>query len=367
MTYKSEEQRDHMTISVFAEHLAHRLGADKKKKNWIIRNLWQYYERILWWNLPSTHNWMLGSTQKITYMEDHIGFHSVTGFVYLARLLVTYPGFQQYLTKYVREAYDKYEDKARKEEKEDMDGPEETDTSYTSASPAADDSDVDEAGAEAYMPEIYYGLWEQTGDELYLRYLQSLLYVLNRLGKANLNNDGQSLTAVSGNTYEDKYYQNVIAYCLLVIEKFEDPDFKLNRRYELNKHIRLNLGFGKYRDRYLSTLSSIRKLENQTLGLAGFLRSSRHLSRWQITRMTALAQKYQNVLYRMKKKTFNARLYTAAEKRMEILEELERYTQLYARNHAPDAPLTEQEYQKLRSLSDTYRALLAGARKEPDD
>ena len=377
MTFTSDEQRNYLKIDLFAGPLAKHLGCDEKKKKWIKRNLWKYYKYIMWWELPNTHNWMIGSTQKITYSEDHIGYHSVTGFVYLARLLVTFPGFQQYLTKYVNEAFDIYDQKVKKvaeidNDKDEIDGNEDTISAVTDDSentePAVDDDsdDVVEDDAEPCMPDIYYSLWEQTGDEMYLRYLQSLLYVLNKLGKDNLNNDADNLFNASGKNYGEKYYDNVVSYCLLVIEKFENKNFKLNKRYNLNKHIKLNLGFGKYRDKFLTTYNGMRKLENQTLGLAGFLNSSRNLSRWQVTRMSALIQKYQNVLYNLKKNTRKAKLYTPTEKQMEVLKEIDRYTQLYAKNFIAKTQLTEQEYQKLKSIADIYNELLTGAKK-PDN
>ena len=381
MTYKTDKQRNYLKIDLFAGPLAKRLGANIKKKNWIKRNLWKYYTMIMWWELPNTHNWMIGGTQKLSYNEDHIGYHSVTGFVYLARLLVTYPGFQQYLTKYINEAFYIYAQKDNKvaeidndedESIDETDGNEDTisavtdDSENTEPAVADDSDDVVEEDAEPYMPDIYYSLWEQTGDEMYLRYLQSLLYVLNKLGKDNLNNDADNLYNASGKNYKEKYYDNVVSYCLLVIEKFENKDFKLNKRYNLNKHIKLNLGFGKYRDKFLTTYNGMRKLENQTLGLAGFLNSSRNLSRWQVTRVSALIQKYQNVLYKLTKNTRRAKEYTLTEKQMDILKEIDRYTQLYAKNFTAKTQLTEQEYQKLKSIADIYNELLTGAKK-PDN
>ena len=208
MTFASDKQRNYLKIDMFAGPLAKRLGAGIKKKNWIQRNLWKYYTKILWWELPNTHNWMIGGTQLISYSEDHIGYHSVTGFVYLARLLVTYSGFQQYLTKYVDEAYSidikkrKINKAAAEEDNEDeVKSLDETDGSEDTIPAVIDDSnDVVEEDTEPYMPEIYDELWKQTGNEMYLRYLQSLLHVLNKLGQANLNNDANPLNIA----YKDK-------------------------------------------------------------------------------------------------------------------------------------------------------------------
>ena len=370
MTNAAPDKRNYLNIPSIGNSIAYRLGADKTQRNFLTRteNLWHYYKLIINWKISDNHLWLLGGHQRlITYTTDlfsnkltknintntdNINFHNVTGYVYLARLLVQYPGFKKYLTAYVAKVAEPQ-----------VPAPEE---------PADNEKDTSSEAGPDPMPDLYYNLWERTGDELYLHYLQSLLYVLNRLGAANLESDKDNLEPdnmnKSGKQQTDgQYYDNVVAYCLLVIEKFENKDFVLNRRYKLHRKLKLNRGFGKYRDKYLQYYMELLKLENQTLGLTGFLNSSRNLSKWQIGRLSALSKKYSSVSKKLYNKTKRAQEYTEEDKRMDLLKDIAACTQQYVKLYEPAPALTPDEYVKLKALSEQYSQMLEQIKPEGID
>ena len=365
MTNAAPEKRNYLSIDSIGNSIANRLGADKTQKNFLTRTecLWHYYKLIINWKISDNHLWLLGGNQNlITYTQNlftgslkknintntgNISFNNVTGYVYLARLLVQYPSFKKYLTTYVAKA-------------------------ANTQAPAPEKGQDSEDAAPDPMPDLYFELWERTGDEPYLLYLQSVLYVLNRLGSANLKNDRDNLEPdkmdKSGKQQTDtQYYDNVVAYCLLVIDKFENPDFVLNRRYKLNRKLKLNIGFGKYRDKYLKYYGELQKLEAQTLGLIGLLNSPLHLTRWQIGRLSALAKKYSTISNKINKKLTKVKGYTEDDRRLELMEDIEHDMQTYAKLFETTPQLTEEEYSKLKALSEQVSQLLATVRTEDPD
>lgn len=383
MTNKAAEERNYLCIERIGKSIAKHLGADKKMERQLTRvdHLWKHYKYILNWNITNNHNWIIGGnknlityTQNLFYREieehintntEYISFKNVTGYVYLARLLLQYPSFKNYLNNYV--------DKVAKAEDPAQEQP-----AYNGSDASAEEAtnSGNESTASSPMPDLYYSLWERTGDELYLRYLQSILYVLNQLGSANLTNDRDKLepdnmVKTGKQQPDDQYYDNVVAYCLFVILKFENKEFglsdtgidkrsRLYKSLKLPKNTKLNLNrvFGIYRDHYLEKYNELIPLFDQTLGLIGCLNTYRSLNKWQIERLTALSEEYSRFSKALNNRIDKAEKSKEKDRRIALIKDIESCRNRYDKLIKPNSEISKYEYEKLKKLSEQFKQMV---------